>query len=209
MISWLLIIERLLRVLGYLGWEVGPVCHTFILDDDRLHSGQNHIFGYFYPESAHACDEDTGRAHPVHTIAAEDIPEQTRTSLSRSSGGSEAPLGGSWGRNLQLSGVEAFIDSIHSWHVDAWQFLFRGTDNHRQIVTPAISSYSTDLAGTVSVIQSVGTASCVSLSFFWHALRGGCSGWILATRWRLWTVIWQLGIHVRASPGLVHVITIV
>lgn len=55
------------------------------------------------------------------------IPSQPRTYLNRqkqnktpsqSSACSEAPLGGAQGYS-QLSGVEAFIDSINSWHVDA------------------------------------------------------------------------------------------
>lgn len=62
----------------YLGGQVAPHCLAFILDGDRLHSGQDHILGYFYSKTTHTCYEDVGCAHPVHRLMTQNIPVQVK-----------------------------------------------------------------------------------------------------------------------------------
>lgn len=96
----------------YLGRQVGPTRLNFILDGDRFHSGQNHIFGYFYSEPTHACDEDAGCAHSVHPITAKNISTQAEKRMSLQA--ALTPLHLWLLEYLQLSGVEPFIDFSRS-----------------------------------------------------------------------------------------------
>lgn len=132
---------------SYLGREVGPIRQTFILDSDGLYPGQNHIFGYFYAEPAHACDEDTGRAHPVHPIAAQHIAEQAKKTTKKQN--TESVISMQWRPSRWSSGVLTAVwsRSLHRFHqlLTCWcarLSLFSGTEDHRQIGTQTSSSYT-------------------------------------------------------------------
>ena len=98
----------------YLGGQVSPSCLALILHSDRIHSGQDHIFGDFYSKTTHACNEDVGSAHPVHRLMTQNIPVHVKGRVSLWASGLCSPyLSLTRWFYLQLSRVESFIDVTH------------------------------------------------------------------------------------------------
>lgn len=129
----------------YLGGQVGPLRMAFILNSDRLHSRQDHIFSYFNSQAPHACDEDAGSAHTVHCLMTQNEPVQSKQPSQRHR--ARGPRSVSFISLLVLTAVESrvlhlYLQSLTCW--GGWGGLFEGQLGTPQPNTPKEGPSVTD-----------------------------------------------------------------